>query len=139
MKCSNCGKVVRKGTNYCPDCGSKIEEENIDMVEELIAEEDNKDKATLKDSEALVQNPIKKRTNKLGLAGFIVSLCGLCSRSITALIVGLCLSAVALNSHDENTQKGKGFAIAGLTIGIVGLVIYGIYKLVRLIRFGIWW
>ena len=133
MKCNNCGKLVRKGTNYCPDCGSKIEEEKLDLVEELIAEEGAEKVAVEKE-----QKLIKKSTNKLGLAGFIVSLCGLCLRSITALIVGLCLSAVVLNSHDENTQKSKGFAVAGLTIGIVGLVIYGICKFIRLIRFGIW-
>lgn len=66
--------------------------------------------------------------NNLALAGFIVSLCSLFINF--AGIVGLVatiLSAIGL-SKVKSTGKGRGFAIAGLVIGIIS-IIYGIYSI----------
>lgn len=53
--------------------------------------------------------------NGLGLAGFIVSLVGLVSRGLISP-VGLVMSIVALK------REPKGFAIAGLVLGILSSV-----------------
>lgn len=52
-------------------------------------------------------------TNGLGIAGFIVSMVGLVSCPIVAF-VGAILSAVAIR------KQPRGFAIAGLVVGLVG-------------------
>jgi len=59
--------------------------------------------------------PNGKISNPLGLAGFIVSLVGLCSGG-TLSIVGLILSIVAVN------RQPKKFAIAGIVLGVLGLL-----------------
>lgn len=74
-------------------------------------------------------NEVKQgSSNGLALAGFIVSLCSLIINfgGIVGL-VGTVLSGVGL-SKVKSTGKGKGFAIAGLIIGIIS-IIYGIYSI----------
>lgn len=74
------------------------------------------------------QNNNQGQSNNLALAGFIVALCSLLINF--AGIVGLVatiLSGVGL-SKVKTTGKGKGFAIAGLVIGIIS-IIYGIYSI----------
>lgn len=56
----------------------------------------------------------KPETNALGLAGFIISLVGLCSLG-TLSVIGLILSFVAL------FRRPRGFAIAGFVLGLIGV------------------
>lgn len=71
---------------------------------------------------------VKKSSNPLAVAGFVVSMCSLLINlgGIVGL-VGTILSAVGL-SKVKTTGKGKGLAIAGLIVGIIGIV-YGIYSI----------
>lgn len=74
------------------------------------------------------QNNQQEQSNPLALSGFIVALSSLLINF--AGIVGLVatvLSAVGL-SKVKSTGKGKGFAIAGLIIGILSIV-YGIWSI----------
>ncbi len=68
------------------------------------------------------------QSNPLALAGFIVGLCSLLINfgGIVGLVATV-LSGVGL-SKVKATGKGKGFAIAGLVIGIIS-IIYGIYSI----------
>ncbi len=58
--------------------------------------------------------PSAQQTNPLGLAGFIVSLVGLCGSGGLLSPIGLIISLVALK------HEPKGFAIAGIVIGALG-------------------
>lgn len=80
----------------------------------------------LKETTQLVQ----EEKNPLALAGFI------CSFFAYAAVVGLVLSAIGLSKANRSvTKKGRGFAIAGLTISIVtivSLIIVGIVAAVSI-------
>ena len=78
-------------------------------------------------------NTPKDGQNPLALAGFIVALCSLIINfgGIVGLVATI-LSAVGL-SKVKSTGKGKGFAIAGLVIGIIS-IIYGIYSIFNLVN-----
>lgn len=67
----------------------------------------------------------KGKENKLGIAGFVVSLIslGLGYYYAIASIVGLVLSAVAFGTR-KKYDKYNGFALAGMIIGIVSTVIW---------------
>lgn len=67
----------------------------------------------------------KGKANKLGIAGFVVSLIslGLGYYYAIASIVGLVLSAVAFGTR-KKYDKYNGFALAGMIIGIVSTVIW---------------
>ena len=73
----------------------------------------------------------EKKVNSLALAGFITSIVGL----VIAIgpIVGIILSAIGLSKINKQPDiyKGKGYAIAGLIIGIVlvlGVIVYAIFE-----------
>lgn len=60
---------------------------------------------------------VQEEKNPLALAGFI------CSFFAYAAVVGLVLSAIGLSKANRSvSKKGRGFAIAGLTISIVTIV-----------------
>lgn len=102
MFCGNCGREINDNSVVCPYCGVSL--------------------API----ALITQPTKKSVNAFGIAGFIVSLLSLwlgmyfCIASIVAVV----LSSIGLavkNKHSVN-----GLAVAGLVIGIVTLVIWGL-------------
>lgn len=73
---------------------------------------------------------VQEEKNPLALAGFI------CSFFAYAAVVGLVLSAIGLSKANRSvSKKGRGFAIAGLTISIVtivSLIIVGIVAAVSI-------
>ncbi len=64
--------------------------------------------------------PDQRPTNGLGLAGFIVACAGLVTCIPLVTLLGAILSAIGMR------REPRGFAIAGLTIGIVGTVLTAI-------------
>lgn len=108
--CSKCGKEINENAVICVHCGCSVEETKSNYV---------------KDS---------KKLNVLALIGFIVSLASLLISlvGITA-IVGIIFSGIALKQIGAGTdQKGKGFAITGLVVGICSLV----YTLIAVLILG---
>ena len=65
------------------------------------------------------------KTNRLAIAGFVCSLVGfLCCPTVLLSILGLVFSLIALGQiRRDPTQEGKGFAIAGIVISALGLII----------------
>ena len=59
-----------------------------------------------------------RRSNGLGIAGFIVSLIGPCTCGVLS-VVGLLMSAIAL------LRPPRGFAIAGTVVGLLGVLLVG--------------
>ena len=75
-------------------------------------------------------NNAQGSSNTLALSGFIVSLCSLLINFAGIVgLVGTILSAIGL-AQVKTKGKGKGFAIAGLIIGII-IIIYGIYSIIN--------
>ncbi len=63
------------------------------------------------------------KTNGLAIAGFVVSLVSLLINFAGIVgLTGTILSAVGLSQINSRGEKGKGMAIAGLIIGIIGIV-----------------
>lgn len=74
------------------------------------------------------ENNSNQSSNGLAIAGFVVSICSLfINFGGIVWLIGTILSAVGL-SKVKSTGKGKGFAIAGLIMGIIS-IIYGIYSI----------
>ena len=104
MNCPKCNRKNSDDSIYCMYCGKELK------VEEKIT------------TEAAKTN--QSRLNPLALAGFIVSMA---SASIGLLgivgIVGIVLSAIGLSQINKNNDRGRGFALAGLIVGIISLII----------------
>ena len=69
----------------------------------------------------------KKKINGTGLTGFILSLCSIFIFGIILSILGIVFSSIGLATFKKDTQRGRGFAIAGLVISIVALFILLIF------------
>ena len=76
-------------------------------------------------------------------AGFVLSLVGFLTGwvlpvvTVPVMVVGLVLSAVALKRCREGFAGGRGLAIAGLVLGILGLVLE-VVMVVFLLAFFAW-
>lgn len=110
MFCKYCGKELDEHAAFCPNCGAKN-----DTVGETAA------RATVNETAAAnhsAPSDDKGKANKLGIAGFVVSLVslGLGYYYAIASIVGLVLSAVAFGTR-KKYDKYNGFALAGMIIG----------------------
>lgn len=85
----------------------------------------------VKDTNKTIENP--QGTNNLAVAGFVLSICGICN-GIT-FIIGLILSAVGLNQTKKTGQDGRGLAIAGTIIGAVGTAFSILFTIIISIAF----
>ena len=103
MFCKQCGKPIDEGQEFCEEC---------------------KGIATSTYTQAQVnQNVGMKKQNSMALLSFIISLVGLLIAGLPCGIVAIITGIVGLTKFNPETEKGKGFAIAGLIIGIIDAVL----------------
>ena len=138
MFCKYCGKELDNDARFCPSCGS-----SVDKVEEPEKVDSIDDSATIKNSKDIdageertqtcaVQTPTSTAPRKLhvlGLIGFIlscvsflISFADLGVVSVAGFIISL-IGLIQFNKHPK-VYKLKGFAIAGVSIGAVGVFIF---------------
>ena len=153
MYCQNCGQNQEFGA-FCQNCGAPLTAEQDAFVnrgqDSRYAESENFNKeynsayqdekfdpgvgdrrfdwrepqAPVYDQNEECYQPVKKASNGLGVAGFVVSLCGLIFAAVP--FFGLVLSLIGLAlSIAGMCRKGrkKGLAIAGLVLGILAIII----------------
>ncbi len=94
----------------------------------VISKRVKKSIAKIKTASAELKKPVKEGETKLhwsALTGFIVSLVGLFISPILLGITAIVFSAIGLSAIKRNPDlyKGKGFAIAGLVVGIIDVVL----------------
>ncbi|HED53909.1 MAG TPA: hypothetical protein ENJ00_06875 [Phycisphaerales bacterium] len=73
---------------------------------------------------ASIQAAVVQPTNTLGIVGFILSLLGFVGTCGLLSPIGLILSIIALR------REPKGFAIAGLILGILGTIVFALAMLI---------
>lgn len=68
----------------------------------------------------------RRELNGLAIAGFVISIAGLPLLGFIASILGLVFGIVALSKIKKYDQRGKGFAIAAIVLGGLGVLILGV-------------
>lgn len=101
MFCKNCGKEIDDNAVVCVHCGVA--------------------------TDVATTSAVKKKVNGMGIAGFVVSLLSLWLGVYFCIvsIVGLVLSIVGMVMR-KNHNSCNGLAVAGLVIGIISTVIWGL-------------
>lgn len=145
--CSNCGNELKENAKFCASCGTpvteetkKVEEKIDEALNDVVAEVNNEsNKEVVKDVQenVVVTNNSdsvqvgitektainEQKTNTMSLVGFILSIvsivCCCCSFSGLALI----LSIIGLIQINKTNEKGKGFAITGIVVGGIGVIL----------------
>ena len=125
MKCTNCGKEVKKTDKFCQYCGTEVKAEEKKTTKTAVVEKKAETKKTAaKKVEAVkVEEPKveeKKSGNGLAIASMVLGIIGIVFSLILgpvafilpllALIFGLC-------------SKKSGYKTAGIITSIVGFVI----------------
>ncbi|MBR3523523.1 MAG: zinc-ribbon domain-containing protein [Bacilli bacterium] len=136
IKCSECGKQISdqastcphcgiavKAYTYCSNCGAKVVSDNFCT---------NCGVSTNKS----FNNPNNKKMCGIALAGGITGICSLIIYVMIFYVVSvigitaIVLSSVGLSKTiNNNSLKGKGWAITGLVCGIVDVIIRFIINL----------
>ena len=93
-----------------------MNEERKDLFNE------NLEGSSFEESRKIVNNYYEKKSNGIGLAGFIIALIGLFIKWIPFIgtivwFIGLVLSVVGI------FKQPRGFAIAGTVISLIGIII----------------
>lgn len=105
MFCKQCGKPIDEGQEFCEECKGTS---NNAQPQATTAQ--------------VNQNGGVKKQNSMALTSFIISLVGLIIAAIPCGIVALITGIVGLTKFNQETEKGKGLAIAGVVIGIIDII-----------------
>ena len=126
MECPKCGSMIDRSEIYCPVCGEKIERsnevrENKDDFFKGYGDKYKNEKP--KDDNFVLHDMPSMKYNVYAIIGFVLSLLGLicCMAPIADLFLllpGILLSLFGLKAYTK-----KHFAIVGLFLGVIGLVI----------------
>lgn len=140
--CPNCGSMIAEFEHPNTIIDGEDEKEKKTKVNKSI--NDVNQQSTQEENKANVENnkidlnklnpdnapvPADAKTNGLAIAGFIISLVACCLWFFSMLtyarfacaVVGIVLSSIGMSQTKIKNQKGRGFAIAGLIIGIIAL------------------
>ncbi|MFA0815264.1 MAG: DUF4190 domain-containing protein [Anaerofustis sp.] len=148
--CTNCGSPMDDNAAFCPNCGTAAAPVQPAAPETPVAPQAAPSyQAPVEPQPAAQQNPYQtnsnpaptynpngaynpyaqpsQSTNIPALVGFILSLVGIPALFIgfgwLLGIAGIVLSIIGMVQVKKTNQKGKGFALAGLIIGIVLIVL----------------
>ena len=78
-----------------------------------------------------------KKVNVYGLISFIFALVGLLIAGLPCGIVALITGIIGLVKFNKETEKLKGFAIAGIVIGVFDIVAVVLNIILQIIELGI--
>lgn len=77
---------------------------------------------------------VVKKMNVCGLISFIFSLIGIIVAGLPCGIIATITGIVGIATFKKEEQKGRGFAIAGLVIGILDVIIMILYIIISVIK-----
>lgn len=119
MFCKYCGKQLDDNAKFCPECGAKIIEENAPKPETDDFFKDAPLPAETKAPTAPAphsssDDPFEKM-NILALVGLYLA--------FACPIAGLICSIIGFNQCSQTKEGGKGFALAGIIVSAVFIVL----------------
>lgn len=77
---------------------------------------------------------VEKKLNVCGLISFIFSLIGIIVAGLPCGIIATITGIIGITTFKKEEQKGRGFAIAGLVIGIVDVIIMLAYIILNVAK-----
>lgn len=136
--CPACGSQIDGDSKFCTTCGYSLEVQNNNQMNNQGANTANNNAP--QNNYDINQNfttsaGIKEYTNGMAITGLVISIASLilCCGSIS--IIGLVFSIIGLNKAKQNNGNGKGLAIAGLIINIIGILVMLFWLFITIIPF----
>ena len=118
MFCTKCGKQIDDQSKFCSGCGAAVEQAKT----ESIKPDEIRPAGNGFNQMPPVQPAQLLPMNGLAIAGFVLSLISIFPTYVYLPgIIAIILSAVALSQIKPGRYRGRGLAIARLTIGIISV------------------
>ena len=144
--CTNCGREVEESWNVCPDCGKVFKETAIPQTHPRT--EAQSQLTTQATSQPHRVQPYQYKytkavgETKYGTGALVCAILGLIFGFLYGtFLIGfplLRIVAVILGGIGISRDDNKSMAIAGLVLGVIGLVIFLFSGLLRLLAWGFW-
>lgn len=130
MYCTKCGNKNDDNGRFCVVCGTPLANNNQNNSSYVNVNANNQYNQNINPYYNQLQNSYynqipnspDSKMNAMALAGFITS-CGFVLFWGFAGLVGLILSLIGFNQTRERGERGKGFAIAGIIIGCMSIIV----------------
>ncbi len=123
--CTNCGTKMNETDRFCPNCGTDsntgaapVQNNNVVQQNYSYAQANNNN----------VVSGGTKKTNGLAVTSFVCSMVGIVIFGLIMGILAICFGAVGLSrSKYFPEESGKGFAVTGIVVGIIEVIIMIFY------------
>lgn len=127
MFCGFCGQVLDPKAKVCPKCGRSVQDTSNLMVKgytEPVQQTLQQDEAQTQGKKVRMPRS-SKRTNGIGIVGFIYSFFAFLFTAGILFFPGFILSCVGVAMRKECTN-GNGSAIAGLVFSLLSIILLAI-------------
>lgn len=114
-RCYNCNQKIEDSTLVCPNCGKNVYDENGNLNRPKVFDVNKENKNTYVNND-------DTQTNKFALAGLILSIISIFTNGLF-LWLGLIFSIVGLIDCKRKNQKGKAYAIVGIVISVIYIIL----------------
>lgn len=122
MFCSNCGKEIKDGATFCPECGAAQQGTTPPPTS-------NVGNYAAPTSQSTAQ---KAPYNMMCIVGLVISGISLLLNFWGLVgIAGTIVSVIGLNSCKQKNENGKALAIIGIVIGVFS-ILYGLIAILSL-------
>ena len=122
--CTNCGTKMNETDRFCSNCGADSNSGDSSVQNNNVVQPNvNNTQA----NNNVVQGGTKK-TNGLAVTSFVCSMVGIVVFGLVMGILAICFGAVGLSRTKYFPEEsGKGFAITGIVVGIIEVIIMIFY------------
>ena len=125
--CSNCGTKMNEADRFCPNCGKDSNAGATPEQNNTVVQQQSVNNNTQPNYNNVVQGGTRK-VNGLAVASFVCSMVGIVVFGIIMGILAICFGAVGLSRTKYFPEEsGKGFAITGIVVGIIEVIIMIFY------------
>ena len=123
--CSNCGTKMNETDRFCQNCGADSLAGANPVQNNNYAQQQNVNNTQTNNN--VVQGGTKK-VNGLAVTSFVCSMVGILVAGLIMGILAICFGAVGLSRTKYFPEEsGKGFAITGIVVGIIEVIVMIIY------------
>lgn len=122
--CTNCGAKMNETDRFCPNCGADSNTGATPVQNNVVQQNYSNAQAN---NNNVVQGGTKK-TNGLAVTSFVCSMVGIVVFGLIMGILAICFGAVGLSrSKYFPEESGKGFAVTGIVVGILEVIVMIFY------------